>query len=301
MVGSAIIRKLKDLKYKKIFFQSRKQLDLMNQKKVHDYIKKIKPNAVILAAAKVGGIKANNEKRAEFIFNNLAIQNNVIDSSFKNGVKNLIFLGSSCVYPRNSKIPIKENYLLSNYLEKTNEPYAIAKIAGINLCESYNFQYGVNYKCLMPCNAYGINDNYDPNSSHFFPALIRKIINALKTNKDYIEIWGSGKPLRELIFSDDIADACIHFLKKKTNHTLINIGTGNEMTINNYAKYIMQHLGVNLKIIHKNIKFDGTHRKLIDSSLARKYGWKYKTKLDVGLSITINDYLKRQVFRNKQK
>ena len=301
MVGSAIIRKLKDLKYKKIFFQSRKQLDLMDQKKVYDYINKIKPNAVILAAAKVGGIKANNEKRAEFIFNNLAIQNNVIDSSFKNGVKNLIFLGSSCVYPRNSKIPIKENYLLSDYLEKTNEPYAIAKIAGINLCESYNFQYGVNYKCLMPCNAYGINDNYDSNSSHFFPALIRKIVNALKTNKDYIEIWGSGKPLRELIFSDDIADACVHFLKKKTKHTLINIGTGNEMTINNYAKYIMQHLGVNLKIIHKDIKFDGTRRKLIDSSLARKYGWKYKTKLDVGLSITINDYLKRQVFRNKQK
>ena len=227
MVGSAIIRKLKDLKYKKIFFQSRKQLDLMDQKKVYDYINKIKPNAVILAAAKVGGIKANNEKRAEFIFNNLAIQNNVIDSSFKNGVKNLIFLGSSCVYPRNSKIPIKENYLLSDYLEKTNEPYAIAKIAGINLCESYNFQYGVNYKCLMQCNAYGINDNYDSNSSHFFPALIRKIVNALKTNKDYIEIWGSGKPLRELIFSDDIADACVHFLEKKTKNTLINIGKRN--------------------------------------------------------------------------
>ena len=300
MIGSAILRRLKNLKFEKIFFQSRKQLDLTNQKKVYDYIKKIKPDAVILAAAKVGGIKANNEKRGEFIFNNLAIQNNVIDSSFKNGVKNLIFLGSSCVYPKNSKIPIKENYLLSNYLEKTNEPYAIAKIAGINLCESYNFQYGVNYKCLMPCNAYGINDNYDINSSHFFPALIRKIINALKTNKDYIEIWGSGKPLRELIFSDDVADACVYFLKKKTKHTLINIGSGNEMSINDYAKYIMKHLGVNLKIVHKDIKLDGTYRKLIDSSLAKKYGWKPKTKLDVGLSITINDYLKRQVFINRQ-
>ena len=299
MIGSAILRRLKNLKFEKIFFQSRKQLDLTNQKKVYDYIKKIKPDAVILAAAKVGGIKANNEKRGEFIFNNLAIQNNVIDSSFKNGVKNLIFLGSSCVYPKNSKIPIKENYLLSNYLEKTNEPYAIAKIAGINLCESYNFQYGVNYKCLMPCNAYGINDNYDINSSHFFPALIRKIINALKTNKDYIEIWGSGKPLRELIFSDDVADACVYFLKKKTKHTLINIGSGNEMSINDYAKYIMKHLGVNLKIVHKDIKLDGTYRKLIDSSLAKKYGWKPKTKLDVGLSITINDYLKRQVFINR--
>ena len=301
MIGSAILRKLNDLKYKKIFYKSKEKLDLTNQKKVYDYIKKIKPNAVILAAAKVGGIKVNNEKRGEFIFNNLAIQNNVIDASLKNGVKNLIFLGSSCVYPRNAKIPIKENYLLSNYLEKTNEPYAIAKIAGINLCESYNFQYGVNYKCLMPCNAYGINDNYDLDSSHFFPALIRKIVNALKTKKDYIEVWGSGKPLRELIFSDDIADACIYFLKKKTKHTLINIGSGVEMSIDDYAKYIMHHLGVNLKIIHKNIKFNGTHRKLIDSSLARKYGWKYKTKLDVGLSVTINDYLKSQVFRNKQK
>ena len=299
MVGSAIIRKLKDLKYKKIYFQSKKKLDLMNQKKVYDYMKKIKPDAVILAAAKVGGIKANNEKRAEFIFNNLTIQNNVIDSSFKNGVKDLIFLGSSCVYPGKSKIPIKESYLLSNYLEKTNEPYAIAKIAGISLCESYNYQYGVNYKCLMPCNAYGINDNYDPESSHFFPALIRKIIYALKSNKDYIEIWGSGKPLRELIFSDDIADACIYFLQRKTKHSLINIGTGMEMSINEYAKYIMHHLGVNLKIINKDIKFDGTYRKLIDSSLAKKYGWKYKTKLDVGLSITINDYLKRLVFKKR--
>ena len=297
MVGSAVIRKLKDLRYKKIFFQSRKQLDLMDQKKVYSYIKKIKPNAVILAAAKVGGIKANNEKRAEFVFDNLTIQNNVIDASFRNGVKNLIFLGSSCVYPRKSKIPIKEKYLLSNYLEKTNEPYAIAKIAGINLCESYNFQYGVNYKCLMPCKAYGLNDNFDLNSSHFFPALIKKIINALKTKKNYIEIWGSGKPLRELIFSDDIADACIHFLKKKTKHTLINIGTGNEMSINDYAKYIMNHMGVNLKIVNNNIKIDGTYRKLIDTSLAKKYGWKYKTELDVGLSITINDYLKRQVFK----
>ena len=299
MVGSAIIRKLKDSKYKKIYFQSREKLDLMNQKKVYHYMKRIKPDAVILAAAKVGGIKANNEKRAEFIFNNLTIQNNVIDSSFKNGVKNLIFLGSSCVYPGKSKIPIKESYLLSNYLEKTNEPYAIAKIAGISLCESYNYQYGVNYKCLMPCNAYGINDNYDPESSHFFPALIRKIIYALKSKKNYIEIWGSGKPLRELIFSDDIADACIYFLQKKTKHSLINIGTGIEMSINEYAKYIMHHLGVNLKIINKNIKFDGTYRKLIDSSLAKKYGWKYKTKLDVGLSITINDYLKRQVFKKR--
>ncbi len=300
MVGSAILRKLKDLNYKNIYFQSKKQLNLIDQKKVSNYFSKIKPDAVILAAAKVGGIKANNEKRAEFIFENLSIQNNVINASYKNGVKNLIFLGSSCVYPKNSKIPIKEKYLLSNYLEKTNEPYAIAKIAGINLCESYNLQYGVNYKCLMPCNAYGINDNYDLDGSHFLPALIRKIIDALKTNKDFIKIWGSGKPLRELIFSDDIADACIYFLNKKTKHSLINIGTGQEKSINEYAKYIMTHLGVDLKIKHEKVNLDGTFRKLMDSSLAKKYGWQFKTKLDVGLSITINDYLKNQIFRQKK-
>ena len=300
MVGSAILRKLKDLNYKNIYFQSKKQLNLIDQKKVSNYFSKIKPDAVILAAAKVGGIKANNEKRAEFIFENLSIQNNVINASYENGVKNLIFLGSSCVYPKNSKIPIKEKYLLSNYLEKTNEPYAIAKIAGINLCESYNFQYGVNYKCLMPCNAYGINDNYDLDGSHFLPALIRKIIDALKTNKDFIKIWGSGKPLRELIFSDDIADACIYFLNKKTKHSLINIGTGQEKSINEYAKYIMTHLGVDLKIKHEKVNLDGTFRKLMDSSLAKKYGWQFKTKLDVGLSITINDYLKNQIFRQKK-
>ena len=300
MVGSAILRKLKDLNYKNIYFQSKKQLNLIDQKKVSNYFSKIKPDAVILAAAKVGGIKANNEKRAEFIFENLSIQNNVINASYENGVKNLIFLGSSCVYPKNSKIPIKEKYLLSNYLEKTNEPYAIAKIAGINLCESYNLQYGVNYKCLMPCNAYGINYNYDLDGSHFLPALIRKIIDALKTNKDFIKIWGSGKPLRELIFSDDIADACIYFLNKKTKHSLINIGTGQEKSINEYAKYIMTHLGVDLKIKHEKVNLDGTFRKLMDSSLAKKYGWQFKTKLDVGLSITINDYLKNQIFRQKK-
>ena len=299
MVGSAIFRKLKEMKYKKIFVRSKKQLNLIDQKKVFNFLKKINPDAVILAAARVGGIKANNEKRAEFIFENLAIQNNVIDASFRNGVKNLIFLGSSCVYPKNSKIPIKESYLLSNYLEKTNEPYAIAKIAGINLCESYNLQYGVNYKCLMPCNAYGINDNYDYDRSHFLPALIRKIVFAFKNSKDHIKIWGSGKPLRELIFSDDIADACIYFLKKKTKHSLINIGTGIEKSINDYAKYIMKHMGIDLKIKHEKKNLDGTFRKLIDSNLAKKYGWKFKTNLDVGLSITINDYLKKQIFNKK--
>ncbi len=301
MVGSAILRKLKELKYKRVYYQTRSQLNLIEQKKVSNYFKKLKPDAVIIAAAKVGGIKVNNEKRAEFIYENLSIQNNIIHSSFESGVKNLIFLGSSCVYPKKSKIPIKENYLLSDYLEKTNEPYAIAKIAGINLCESYNHQYGVNYKCLMPCNAYGINDNYDPEGSHFLPALIKKIIEAIKKNKEFIQIWGSGKPLRELIFSDDIAEACIYFLNKKTNHSLINIGSGVEKSINDYAKYIMKYLGVNLKIKNEKSNLDGTYRKLMDSSLAKKYGWQYKTDLDTGLAITINDYLEKQIFAKKNK
>jgi len=299
MIGSAIIRKLKELKYKKIYFQNKKKLDLRNQNKVYNYIKNVKPDAVILAAAKVGGIKANNDLRGEFIFDNLSIQNNVIDASYNNGVKNLVFLGSSCVYPKNSKQPIKESYLLSNYLEKTNEPYAIAKIAGINLCQSYNIQYKVNYKCLMPCNAYGINDNYDLNSSHFFPALIKKIIDALRNDKNYIKIWGSGKPLRELIYCDDIADASIFFLKKKTKESLINIGTCIEKSIIEYAKFIMQHLGVKLKIVYEKKTPDGTYRKLLDLSLAKKYGWNYNTSLERGLSNTINDYLSKYLVKNK--
>ena len=298
MVGSAILRKLKQLKYKKLFFQTRKQLDLNNQLRVDNYIKKIRPDMVFLAAAKVGGIKANNIKRGEFIYENLSIQNNVIHSSYKYGVKNLIFLGSSCVYPRNSKIPIKEKYLLSNYLEKTNEPYAIAKIAGIKLCESYNIQYGLNYKCLMPCNAYGINDNYDTNNSHFLPALIRKIVNAVEKKKNFITIWGSGKPLRELIFSDDLADACVYFMNKKTKHTLINVGTGTEKSILSYAKIIMKILNQRLLIKHENIHLDGTFRKKIDTSLAKKYGWSPKTSLEKGLKLAIKDYLKLKKSHN---
>ncbi len=295
IIGSAIVRRLKNLNYKNILIKNRKQLDLTDQKKVYSFLKKLKPHAVILAAAKVGGINANNEYRGEFIYENLAIQNNIIHGSYINNVKNLIFLGSSCIYPKNCKQPIKEEYLLSNYLEHTNEPYAIAKIAGLKLCESYNFQYNLNYKCLMPCNSYGINDNYDLKSSHFLPALIRKIIEALKNKNDHIKIWGSGKPLRELIYSDDIADACIFFLKKKTKFSLINIGSGFEKSINQYAKFIMNHLGVKLKIIHEKKNLDGTFRKLLDSSLANNYGWRPKTTFEIGLANTINDYLQKQL------
>ena len=299
MIGSAVIRKLKNLNYKRIFFIERKKLDLTKQDKVYRYLNKIKPDAVIIAAAKVGGIEANNNFKAQFIFENLSIQNNIIHGSYINGVKNLIFLGSSCIYPKNSKQPIKEKYLLSNYLEKTNDAYAIAKIAGVKLCESYNQQYNLNYKCLMPCNAYGINDNYDKNSSHFLPALIKKTIDAIKYNHNYIKILGTGKAKRELIFCDDIADACIYFLRIKTKETLINIGTGVDKSIIYYANYIMKHLKVDLKIRHEKKYLDGTLRKLLDVSLAKKYGWKYKTGLKDGLSITINDYLKKNLIKKK--
>ena len=295
LIGSAILKRLKKSNYKRIFTRSKRLLDLRDQGKVLKYFSKIKPDAVILAAAKVGGIEANNKFGGNFIYDNLSIQNSVIHSSYLTGVQNLIFLGSSCIYPKLSKQPIKEKYLLSGYLEKTNEPYAIAKIAGVSLCQSYNKQYKLNYKCLMPCNAYGINDNYDPIESHFFPALIKKIVDAIRSKKETISIWGDGKPLRELIYSDDIADACIFFLKKRTSETLINIGTGKDRSITEYAKFIMKHLGVNLKITYKKTKPNGTMKKVLDVSLAKKYGWTYKTSLKKGLAITINDYLKRNL------
>lgn len=211
MVGSAVVKLLKKKGYRKIFFRTRKQLDLENQKNVYRYIKKIKPQYVIICAGRVGGIKANSLNKANFIYENLMIQNNIINSSYKAGVKNLIFLGSSCIYPKFARQPIAENELLNGKLEKTNDAYAIAKIAGIKLCESYNFQYNLNYKCLMPCNIFGPNDNYDTNTSHFFPAIIKKIhLAKIKKNKK-IYFWGTGKSKRELIYVDDVAEACIFF------------------------------------------------------------------------------------------
>tara|TARA_B100000700_G_C14956928_1_gene814453 strand:+ start:303 stop:1241 length:939 start_codon:yes stop_codon:yes gene_type:complete len=292
MIGSAILKKFKKKKDFKVLFEDKKNLDLTNQSDVFNYLKKNKPYGVILAAAKVGGIVANNTDRASFIYDNLTIQSNVIHGSFLSGVKNLIFLGSSCIYPKNSKQPIKEECLLSNYLEKTNEPYAIAKIAGLKLCENYSNQYNLNYKTLMPCNAYGENDNYDLSSSHFLPALIRKIIDAIKSNKSHIVLWGDGKSLRELIFSEDIASACHFFLKKKTKTKIFNIGTGVDYSIEHYAKLIMKHLNINLKIRYDKKKPNGTYKKLLDSSLARKSGWSHKINFEKGISIVINDYLK---------
>jgi len=294
MIGSAIHKKLKK-KYKHIITIDKKKLDLRDQAKVFTFLKKIKPQVTIVAAAKVGGIKANNDFKADFIYDNISIQNNLIHGSFISGTKNLIFLGSSCVYPKNSKQPIKEKYLLSNYLEKTNEPYAVAKIAGIKLCESYNHQYNLNYKCLMPANSYGLNDNYDSNTSHFLPAIIQKILDAIKNGENHITLWGNGKSLRELVFSDDVADSVLYFMDKKTKETLINIGSKNEKTINDYARLIMSVLGVDFGIKYINKNFNGTFRKKLDLKVALKYGWKAKTPIETGLLLTINDYLEKKL------
>jgi GDP-L-fucose synthase len=293
MVGSAVIRLLKKKGYCKIFYKTRKQLDLQNQKKVYSYIMKIKPQYVIICAGKVGGIKANSLYKANFIYENLMIQNNLINSSYKAGVKNLIFLGSSCIYPKFARQPIAENELLNGKLEKTNDAYAIAKIAGIKLCESYNFQYNLNYKCLMPCNIFGPNDNYDTDTSHFFPAIIKKIHSAkIKKNKQ-IFFWGTGKSKRELIYVDDVAEACIFFLRKKIKDTIINIGSGIDFTIKDYIKFISKKLDVNAKIKFNKIKeLDGTPRKILNSSLARKSGWKPKHDFDSAFATTYNCFKK---------
>ena len=291
LVGSAVVRRLKDFGFKKILTVVKKKLDLRNQQQVSNFFKKNKIDAVINAAGKVGGIYANNKYKADFIYDNLTIQNNVIHACFQNKVKSLIFLGSSCIYPRNSKQPIKENYLLTGELEKTNEPYAIAKIAGIKMCESYNFQYKTNYKCLMPCNLYGPNDNYNLKTSHFFPALIAKAIKAKKKKKKYFILWGSGKPKRELMYVDDLADACIYFINKKTKESLINVGSGNDESILNYAKFILKKMNLRCKIVLDRSKSDGTLRKIVDSSIARKYGWFPRIDLNKGFDLTLKNYL----------
>jgi len=293
LVGSAILRNLKKKNKYSILTIERKNLDLLDQKKVFYFLKKHKPNAVIIAAAKVGGILANQNYGGEFIYENLQIQNNLIHGSFSNGIKNLIFLGSSCIYPKNCKQPIKESYLLSGKLEETNEPYAVAKIAGVKMCEAYNKQFGTNYKCLMPTNTYGPNDNYNLSNSHFFPALIHKAHLCKIKKKKYIKIWGSGKPLRELIYVDDLADACVYFLNKKTNHALINIGSGKDYSIKYYASFVLKKLNLEIPIKFDRLKPDGVKRKLLDVTLAKKYGWEPKVSLSDGFDKTYLEFLKK--------
>ena len=296
LVGSAVLRKLKKLKYLNIITAEKNNLDLLDQKKVFNFLKRNKIKSIIICAARVGGIKANNTYKADFIYQNLTIQNNLIHGAKINNISNLIFLGSSCIYPKNCKQPIKEDYLLSGKLEKTNEPYAVAKIAGIKMCESYNFQYKTNYKCLMPTNTFGSGDNYDLESSHFFPALIKKIHECKIKKKKMLELWGNGKTRRELIFVDDLADAIVYFLDKKMSKNLINIGSGIEKTIDQYAKLVSQIIGVKLKIKYKKKSLVGTPRKLLDSSFAKKNGWKSKTNLKKNILETYKQFLKETAF-----
>lgn len=293
LVGSSVYKKFVKKGFKNIVTIPRKKLDLRNKKNVESFFRANNFDAVILAAAKVGGIKSNETFKSQFIFENLEIQNNVIYSSYENKIKNLIFLGSSCIYPKYSKQPISENELLNGHLEKTNEYYAIAKIAGIKLCQSLNEQFNLNYKSLMPCNLYGPNDNYNSETSHFFPALIRKIHNSKIKDEKNIEIWGNGKPKRELLYVDDLADAVYYFLKKRTKENLINIGTGKDKSIIQYAKIIMKHLNHNCKIKLIRSMPNGTPRKVLNVSLAKKLGWRSKISLEKGLYLTYRDFIKK--------
>ncbi len=297
LVGSAILKNLKKNYYTNIITQNRQKLDLFNQKKVEKYLKKTKPKIVIIAAAKVGGIKANNLLRADFIRENLQIQTNLIHACHINNINNVIFLGSSCVYPRTSKLPIKESYLMTGQLENTNEPYAIAKIAGIKMCESYNIQYKRNYISLMPTNTFGQGDNYNLKNSHFIPSILRKIYLARKNKKKYINLWGTGKPKREVIHVDDLASAVIHFMNIKTKHSIINIGSSKEYSIKNYAKMILKILKVNIKVkFDNNKKYDGVYSKVLDTSVARSYGWKPRIAFNKAILLTYNDLVKNYKF-----
>ena len=295
LVGSAILRKLKREGYRNIITINRSRLDLTNQNKVFNFLKKKKPKFIFIAAAKVGGIYSNNKFKAEYIYSNLSIQNNIIHAAFKCNIKDLIFLGSSCVYPKLCKQPIKEEYLLNGKLEKTNEPYAVAKIAGIKMCESYNYQYKTNYKCLMPTNTFGPNDNYDSLNSHFFPSLIRKIHYLKNKKTKNLVIWGDGSPKREVIFVDDIADACIFFMKKRIKQTIINIGTGKDYSIREYAFLINKIInpGKKLKIKLDKTKPNGTPRKVLNIKLAKSYGWEAKTDIKSAVEITYKDFIKK--------
>ena len=293
LVGSSIFRILKKGGYKNIITIDKKKLNLLDQSKVFKFLKRKKPDIVINAAGKVGGIFANEKYQAEFIYENSVVQSNIIHGSYLAETKNIIFLGSSCIYPKFAKQPIKEDSLLSGPLEKTNEAYAIAKIEGVKMCHSYNYQYKTNYKCLMPTNLYGPNDNYHSQNSHFFPALIKKIHHAKENKIKQIVIWGSGNPKRELMYVDDLAEACIFFMHKKTKHSLINIGSGTEMKIKDYAKFIAKNINYEVNFKYDKFKKDGTPRKILNTSLAKKYGWKAKTSLEIGFKKTYKNFLTR--------
>lgn len=292
MVGSGLERKLRKEGYNNIVTRTSSQLDLRNQQAVNDFFEKEKPAYVILAAAKVGGIHANNTYRAEFIYDNLMIEANIIHASYLYKVTKLLFLGSSCIYPKMAPQPLKEEYLLSGYLESTNQPYAIAKIAGIEMCDSYRAQYGCNFISAMPTNLYGTNDNYHPENSHVLPALIRRIVLAKKNNEPTVTIWGTGTPRREFLHVDDLADACYFLLQNYNERGLVNIGCGTDVSIKELAELIVAEVGYEGELVFDTTKPDGTHRKLMNTEKINNMGWVSKLSLEAGIKLTINEFIK---------
>ncbi len=293
MVGSAVVRKLQAEGFTNIITKSSKELNLTNQMEVANFFEKEKPDYVFIAAAKVGGILANNTFRAQFLYENLMIQNNVIHQSYLNNVEKLMFFGSSCIYPKLAPQPLKEEYLLTSVLEETNEPYAIAKIAGIKMCEAYRSQYNCNFISVMPTNLYGYNDNYHPENSHVLPALIRRIHEAKTQNLPDVTIWGTGNPLREFLFVDDLADAAFMLMQNYNDKQFLNIGSGTDISIKDLAIKIKNILKYEGSIKFDTSKPDGTPRKLMDVSKINAIGWKSKIDLEQGISIAYNDFLKK--------
>ena len=294
MVGSAIVRKLTEQGYNNLIYKTSKELDLMRQIDVENFFEKERPDYVFLAAAKVGGIHANNTYPAEFLYNNLMIESNIIHSAYKFGVTKLLFLGSSCIYPKFANQPIKEEYLLTGSLEPTNEAYAIAKITGIELCKFYRRQYGCDFISAMPTNLYGINDNFDLETSHVLPALIRKIHEAKIKNQSEVNMWGTGKPKREFLYVDDLAEACIHLMNNYSDEMHINVGTGEDVEIREHGDIIKRVVGYDGTITNDLSKPDGTPRKLLDVSLLHKTGWKHKVELQEGIRTVYKWYLNQQ-------
>ncbi len=294
MVGSAIMRNLQNKGYQNIVTYTSKELDLRNSQAVSDFFAAEKPEYVFLAAAKVGGIQANNIYRADFIYENLMIQNNVIHNAYVNGVKKLMFLGSSCIYPKMAPQPLKEEYLLTGLLEETNEPYAIAKIAGIKMCESYKRQYGCNFISVMPTNMYGPNDSYNLNNSHVLPALIRKFHDAKEHHLPSVEMWGTGTPKREFLHADDLGDACVFLMNTYEGEKFVNIGSGTDLTIQELALLIKDIVGFEGEITHDLTKPDGTPRKLMDVSYLHSLGWKHKIELPEGIKQVYEDFKKKE-------
>jgi GDP-L-fucose synthase len=291
MAGSAIVRKLKAEGYSEFVFRSSAELDLRDQSAVARFFNTEKPDYVFLAAAKVGGIYSNNKYRAEFLYDNLAIESNVIESAYRNKVKKLVFLGSSCIYPKMAPQPLKEEYLLTGKLEPTNEPYAIAKIAGIKLCEAYRDQYGCNFIAVMPTNLYGPNDNYHPENSHVLPALLRKFHEGKVNNQPSVSVWGTGKALREFLHVDDFADACVFLMNHYDEKEFVNIGVGEDISIKDLAYLIKKITGYNGEIIFDTNKPDGTPRKLMDTSKLNALGWTPKINLEEGIASVYKDYV----------